>query len=233
MNHDAKNRLRRPVVYIAGPYRAPTPWGIEQNVRRAETAALAVWKSGAVALCPHLNTRHFQHELPDERWLEGDLDLLERCDAVLFIEGWLNSEGSKVEHAYAEHIGLPVFGIGHLEDGTLHTWVHAPGSAGVPAGNRRHPPRVGALLHPGAQDPTHGGRNGSHEERSEFCNQCGAVCGWVPCKTCDGEGFVGHDCGEDTCCCADPEMNVRCDVCLGSCRQWACLECWESWESTA
>jgi hypothetical protein len=34
------------------------------------------------------------------------------------------------------------------------------------------------------------------------------------CDNCD-EGFVGHDCGEDSCCCLYPEENRRCDICNG------------------
>jgi len=29
------------------------------------------------------------------------------------------------------------------------------------------------------------------------------------------DGFSHHDCGEDTCCCLNPEYNVRCDICDG------------------
>lgn len=35
------------------------------------------------------------------------------------------------------------------------------------------------------------------------------------CSVCGGDGLV-HDCGEDTCCCADPSPNVECDECGGS-----------------
>lgn len=38
---------------------------------------------------------------------------------------------------------------------------------------------------------------------------------WVDCWNCDGSGYMYHDCGEDTCCCAEPENNVTCDVCNG------------------
>lgn len=38
---------------------------------------------------------------------------------------------------------------------------------------------------------------------------------WIDCWQCGGEGYSHHDCGEDTCCCADPEDNVRCDICHG------------------
>lgn len=37
----------------------------------------------------------------------------------------------------------------------------------------------------------------------------------VQCESCGGEGVVGHDCGDDTCCCLDPIENVRCDTCNG------------------
>lgn len=38
---------------------------------------------------------------------------------------------------------------------------------------------------------------------------------WIDCWNCGGEGYSYHDCGEDTCCCLDPEDNVVCDVCGG------------------
>lgn len=37
---------------------------------------------------------------------------------------------------------------------------------------------------------------------------------WVICESCS-DGFVGHDCGEDTCCCLRPVDNVPCQVCDG------------------
>jgi hypothetical protein len=36
------------------------------------------------------------------------------------------------------------------------------------------------------------------------------------CSACGGTGFDGHDCGEDTCCCADPEDNIPCQFCNGT-----------------
>lgn len=37
---------------------------------------------------------------------------------------------------------------------------------------------------------------------------------WQSCWYCLGHGGW-HDCGEDTCCCLEPEMDVVCDVCEG------------------
>jgi len=97
------------VVFIAGPFRADTPWKIEQNVRKAETAALEVWKTGAAALCPHANTRFFQDEAPDVVWLEGGLEMLRRCDAVLMVGDWRSSRGALAERETAFQYGLKVF----------------------------------------------------------------------------------------------------------------------------
>lgn len=101
--------MRNIVVYIAGPFRADTHWGIAKNVRKAEEAALEVWKAGFTAICPHLNTAHFQGELPDEEWLEGDLEIILRCDAVLLIPGWTASKGSVGEWDHATFYCIPTF----------------------------------------------------------------------------------------------------------------------------
>ena len=97
------------VVYVAGPFRGPSAWDIECNIRRAETLALEVWRLGAAALCPHCNTRFFQNAAPDEVWLEGDLEMLRRCDAVIVTSDWQKSSGAKAEVIEAIHLGIPVF----------------------------------------------------------------------------------------------------------------------------
>jgi len=35
------------------------------------------------------------------------------------------------------------------------------------------------------------------------------------CSACCGEGLYGHDCGEDSCACLDPDDNVVCSICRG------------------
>ena len=97
------------VVYVAGPYRAANAWDIEQNVRCAEEAALGVWRAGAAALCPHTMTRYYQGVLPDRTWLEGDLEMLTRCDALLLVDGWEKSLGTQDELALAVGLDIPVF----------------------------------------------------------------------------------------------------------------------------
>lgn len=97
------------VVYVGGPFRGPSSWDIEQNIRRAEELALEVWRLGVACLCPHTNTRFFQNAAPDEVWLNGDLELLRRCDAMLMTQDWERSSGARKEVEFAKRLGIPVF----------------------------------------------------------------------------------------------------------------------------
>ena len=47
---------------------------------------------------------------------------------------------------------------------------------------------------------------------------------FVDCWNCE-DGYSHHDCGEDCCVCADPEPNVRCDICRGKGGYYLCPTC--------
>lgn len=53
---------------------------------------------------------------------------------------------------------------------------------------------------------------------------------WVYCWNCE-DGYSGHDCGDDCCCCLDPEDNVRCDICNGKSGWLICRSCYPSEEA--
>lgn len=107
------------LVYIAGPFRAESNWGVQQNVRRAEELALEATLRGAQAgvrimpVCPHKNTSNFHGYRPDlltdDFWLAGTLELMRRCDAVLLTKGWRKSTGTRAEVKEARRLGIPVF----------------------------------------------------------------------------------------------------------------------------
>lgn len=96
------------VAYIAGPYRSDTPRGIVENIRRAESVAIEYWKKGYAVICPHKNTALFDGICPDETWLNGDLAILSRCDVIVMVPGWKESQGARTEKAYAEANGIKV-----------------------------------------------------------------------------------------------------------------------------
>jgi len=139
-------------VYIAGPYRADTPWDVEMNIRAAEGAALFVWLLGAVAVCPHSMTRFYNGCGTDEMWLEGLKELERRCDAVFLLDMWDLSEGTLAELEVADELNLPVFDNIHWDttsdqDGKqvgnglqlqrLQKWLTRPEAYDIEASKRR------------------------------------------------------------------------------------------------
>lgn len=114
------------LVYVSGPYRAPTVSGIVDNIRKAENMAVQVWGAGAACICPHLNTALLDGRCPDEVWLAGDIEMLKRCDAVLMIDGWLRSEGAQAERLVAIEANIPVF----YSMAELRWWIENGGRDG-------------------------------------------------------------------------------------------------------
>jgi nucleoside 2-deoxyribosyltransferase len=100
---------RMKVIYIAGPYRAATPHGILENIRRAEALAIEVWRAGYIAFCPHLNSAFFDGLVPDEMFLAGTMEMLSRCDGVIIVEEWADSLGTRAELDYCYSNRIPVF----------------------------------------------------------------------------------------------------------------------------
>jgi len=95
------------VVFISGPYRADTPRQIQRNINKAAEVALKYWKMGYAVICPHTYCIIYG-ECVDSVWLEGDLEMLRRCDGIVMMEGWENSKGSEMEHAFANEFGIKV-----------------------------------------------------------------------------------------------------------------------------
>jgi len=98
-----------PIIYVAGKFRGPTAYAVRQNIRVAEEYSLRTWRAGMVALCPHMNTANFTGELPDECWLEGDLELILRCDAIFLLPHWKESNGAFAEYKFALDTDIPAF----------------------------------------------------------------------------------------------------------------------------
>jgi hypothetical protein len=104
------------IAYIAGPFRAKDRtngynyYEQQKNIEAARDVGLAVCRAGAgdwYAFIPHMNTAHFQGAMPDEFWLEGDLEQLRRSDVVVLTPGWTHSTGAKREYDEACRLKIP------------------------------------------------------------------------------------------------------------------------------
>lgn len=103
------------IAYVAGPYRAKSKLGIIKNIIAARKVAKELWKLGYVAICPHSNSGLFSG-ISEEIFLEGDIEILKRCDVVVLVPGWESSTGTMNEIGIAVSNNMPVY---KWEDGEL------------------------------------------------------------------------------------------------------------------
>ena len=92
------------LVFISGKYRSD----VDTNIENAKRASIELWKQGYAVICPHLNTAHFDGLCPDEVWLEGDLEILKRCDVIYMLKGWEKSTGAVAEYRLAYKLGKEI-----------------------------------------------------------------------------------------------------------------------------
>lgn len=99
------------LIYIGGPFSAPTREGVEANIARAVELAIEVALLGAVPICPHSNTAHpdFERVQPYTFWIDATKALLRKCDALILVPCWEGSAGTRGEVELAYELGLPVF----------------------------------------------------------------------------------------------------------------------------
>jgi len=98
------------LIFVAGPFAADTPWGVEQNIRRAEEVALLLWSNEFAVICPHANSRFFYGAIGDDNiFIEGYRDILKKCDGVMLVSGHEHSAGTLAEKQLAKSLDIPVF----------------------------------------------------------------------------------------------------------------------------
>lgn len=106
------------LIYIAGPFRASSThcpghqdmFAVQENIMAAMKLGLEVARTpGLFPVIPHANTMFFTGSAPDDVWLAGDLELLNRCDAVLLTPTWGRSSGARAEYTFALQRGIRVF----------------------------------------------------------------------------------------------------------------------------
>ena len=101
------------IIYLATPIRPKNGKTVDENVRIAKGLALELWKKGYTVICPAANSdlpiSLAEKELEAERWLNGDIEILQRCDAMVVAPDWEKSDGVKGEITVAGMCGVPVY----------------------------------------------------------------------------------------------------------------------------
>lgn len=100
------------IIYVSGPMSAENRAAIEHNVEIGMVAALDLIERGHTPVVPHLTqfladfAEREGRPVAYERWMACDLELIERCDAMLYLAP---SPGADREMAHARKCGLAVF----------------------------------------------------------------------------------------------------------------------------
>lgn len=98
------------VIYLAHKIRdSRGVYYHQRNIAIARNLALKLWHMGFATICPGMNTWGFDGSAPDNVWLDGDLAMVERCDAVVMAPNWVTSLGARGEREHAKKKGIPVY----------------------------------------------------------------------------------------------------------------------------
>ena len=98
------------IIYVAGPYRNQSESKVLDNVIAAKQVARRLWKNGWGVICPHMNSCLIDgSDIPEERFANGYLEILGRCDAIVLLEGWQRSIGSLAELTLALKLGIQIY----------------------------------------------------------------------------------------------------------------------------
>lgn len=107
-----KERVKRypPLIYVAGAYTGD----VAGNIGRAEAASIALIRNGWHVITPHKNTSGYEKyengtTIIKSTWLEMDLNILARCDAMYVMNGWRTSQGTRGEIDFATENDIPTF----------------------------------------------------------------------------------------------------------------------------
>lgn len=113
------------MIYVAGPFSAPTREGVDHNISVATWWGIRLAWKGAFPVVPHSNTSHPEYEKAQgyEFWMAGTAKLLRSCDATFLLPEWRVSSGARGEEKLAREIGMPVFDEFSLVERFIEEWL--------------------------------------------------------------------------------------------------------------
>jgi len=107
------------IVYLAGPYRADTAAEVERNIQNARRYHMALTEAGIFSFCPHVHMAHYDG-LQEEQWfLDGTMEMMRRCDALVVMPGHAGSDGTRLEINEAKRIGIDILQLSERDDGEI------------------------------------------------------------------------------------------------------------------
>ena len=96
------------LLYIVGAYSGD----IQSNIKEAEKVSINLIANGFHVITPHKNTSGYEKyedgNITYETWIDMDIDILSRCDAVYVMQNSKNSNGAFREIDFARKNNIPL-----------------------------------------------------------------------------------------------------------------------------
>lgn len=70
---------------------------VQKNIETASEVALQLWKWSYSVLCPHKNTGGWDGACDYTVWINGDFEMIKRCDLLVVLPNYESSSGTKRE----------------------------------------------------------------------------------------------------------------------------------------
>lgn len=103
-------------IYVSSPYSADSFEQKSHNTYKAIDIGIELFVKGYIPVIPHLShfidyraKDMFGLDIPWEKWIEWDLELLEDCDYLFYNNPDNLSKGASIEYDYAQKLGIPIY----------------------------------------------------------------------------------------------------------------------------
>lgn len=101
---------RKKLIYVAGKYTEPDAFTTQQNIYKAFLMHHAVLEAGFASFSPHMNHANMDcDKVGYDEIMNNCIEIMRRCDAVLFLDNWEQSKGAKIEKELAEEYEIPIY----------------------------------------------------------------------------------------------------------------------------
>lgn len=103
---------KKKLVYVIGAYSANDKNTIADHINEAENISIDLIRAGYHVITPHKNTAGYENyeddKLTYQTWIDMDLNILSRCDAIFIMDNAKESKGSKIEIEFARKNNIPM-----------------------------------------------------------------------------------------------------------------------------
>ena len=93
------------IIYVSGKYTGDT----EENIFKAQNVASKLFEAGHTPVIPHSMYGGMErYGISYDTFMEADIRLMVRCDAILMMDEWQQSDGAKRERQIAMLVGMDI-----------------------------------------------------------------------------------------------------------------------------